>query len=72
MEPTHFLGKTLVAAGAVIVAVGLALIFWDKLPLGRLPGDIVVRKPGFTVYFPWVTSLLASIILSIMFYIFRK
>jgi hypothetical protein len=73
------LGKGLVFMGGLIVLVGLVVLLAGKfnLPLGRLPGDIAWRsKSGNTsVYFPIVTSLLVSILLSLIFWIigaFRK
>jgi hypothetical protein len=51
--------------GLVIAVVGL-LITWG-LPIGRLPGDITVRRGNFTLYFPLATSILASIVLTLLF-----
>jgi len=77
MEPLNLVGKWLITLGLVLVAVGLALVLWDKLPLGkiplgRLPGDIIIKKPGFTFYFPWVTGLVISVILSLLYYLLKK
>ncbi len=67
------IGKMLVILGVVIVLVGIALIFANKIPfLGRLPGDIYVKKDGFSFYFPLTTSIIISIILSLIFWIFRR
>jgi hypothetical protein len=72
----NYLGKLLVIAGAAFVFVGVILLAFDKIPLlGRLPGDIVVKKKNFTFYFPVATSIIISIVLSIAFYLlshFRK
>jgi len=58
-------GKLLVLLGTVIVVVGLALMFFEKIPyLGKLPGDIHVKKDNFEFYFPLATSVLISILLS--------
>jgi len=58
-------GRALVIAGLVIVAIGLALMFADKVPfIGRLPGDISVRGDGWTVYAPIVTSIVVSLVLT--------
>lgn len=66
-------GKILVMAGLVMVAVGVLLVFSDRVPwLGRLPGDIFVRKGNFTFYFPLATSIIISIVLSIIFMFLRK
>ncbi len=67
------LGKALIAVGALIVVIGAIVLLAGKLnlPLGRLPGDIAWRsKSGNTsVYFPVVTSLLLSVLLSLIFWI---
>jgi hypothetical protein len=63
----------LVILGAVIVVVGLALMFSDRIPwLGRLPGDIVIRRRNFTVYFPIVTAILLSLILTVVLNLFSR
>ena len=72
MEPLQGLGKTLVVLGLVLAAVGLGLMFSDKLPLGRLPGDIAHRGERFSFYFPIVTCLVISIVATILLNIFRK
>ena len=65
------LGKLLMVFGAVLLAVGLLLTFAGRmnLPLGRLPGDIVYRGKNTVFYFPLVTSLLVSIVLSLILYV---
>lgn len=54
--------KTLIIAGAAILLIGLLWPWLSKLGLGRLPGDIVIRREGFVFYFPVTTMILASII----------
>ncbi len=56
-----------------IVMIGAAL-FWPFVSryFGRLPGDIVIRRPGFTCAFPLVTSLLLSLLLTLLFWLFRR
>jgi hypothetical protein len=67
------MGKILVILGIVMVLVGLAFMFGDKIPFfGKLPGDIYVKKERFSFYFPLTTSIVISIILTILFSIFRK
>lgn len=67
------LGKMLIIAGCVLVAAGLVVLFAGKIPfLGKLPGDIAIHRERFSFYFPLTTSILLSIILSILFSIFRK
>jgi hypothetical protein len=66
-------GKIFVVTGIVMVLIGLALMFGDRIPfIGRLPGDIAVKKENFSFYFPITTSIVISIILTIIFSIFRK
>ncbi len=73
MSPFNELGKFLLIAGIFMAVAGLALIFLPKLPfLGRLPGDIVIKKGNFTFYFPLATSIILSIVLTIILSIFRK
>ncbi|MBI3247350.1 MAG: DUF2905 domain-containing protein [Deltaproteobacteria bacterium] len=67
------LGKTLVLLGSVLVLVGAALVFGGKLPwLGRLPGDIMIQRDNFTFYFPLVSSLIVSLVLSLLFLLLRR
>ncbi|HZW40615.1 MAG TPA: DUF2905 domain-containing protein [Ignavibacteriaceae bacterium] len=57
---------------AVTIILGLIWLFGDKLPLGKLPGDIIIKKDNFTFYFPIVTSIILSLLLTLIFYLFRK
>ena len=61
------IGKTLLVIGGLIAATGLLLILFGRLGLGRLPGDIIVQRERFTFYFPIVTMLLISAILTLLF-----
>jgi len=64
------LAKILILTGAAIIILGVILLFIDKIPLlGKLPGDLVVRKRNFTLYFPLGTMILLSVGLSLIFYI---
>ena len=61
------LGKILLIVGGIIVILGLILIFSQHIPfLGKLPGDIFVKKEGFSFYFPIVTLLILSILVTII------
>ncbi len=61
------LGKTLILVGLIAVVAGVLLLLFGKIPgMGKLPGDVVVRRENFTFYFPMATSLLISIILSLI------
>jgi len=67
------MGKMLVILGIILVVVGLFFMFGDKIPyIGKLPGDIYIKKEKFSFYFPITTSIIISIILTILFSIFRK
>jgi hypothetical protein len=67
------LGKMLILLGVFIILIGFLLLVGEKIPwIGRLPGDIIIRKKNFTFYFPIVTSILISIILTLLFTLFRK
>jgi hypothetical protein len=67
------LGRPLIVVGAVLLVFGLVLTFGPRIPgIGRLPGDIVWRRGGTTVYFPVVTCLVLSLVLSLLFALFRK
>ena len=67
------LGKMLIVVGIIFIIMGLAFLFGDKIPfLGRLPGDISIQKERFSFYFPITTCIIISIVLSILFAIFRK
>jgi len=64
--------KFLIIAGAALLIIGLLWPWIAKLGLGRLPGDIAVEKEGFGFYFPVMTSIIISVILSLLFWLFRK
>ena len=64
------MGKGLVIAGIVIAGIGLLMM--AGLPIGRLPGDIVIRRGSGTFYFPLVTSILVSIILTLLLSFLRR
>ncbi len=68
------LGKFLVVAGVVAMVAGIALMLLGRanIPLGRLPGDIVYRSKNTTLYFPLVTSILLSIVLTLVMYLIGR
>lgn len=68
------IGKSLIFLGVVIIIVGIVLLFSDRLPfnLGRLPGDLSLKKENFSFYFPITTSIIISIVLSLLFYLFGR
>ncbi len=66
------LRKALIILGAVLILAGIAWPWLRALNLGRLPGDIVISRPRLNIYFPIVTCLVISVILTLLFWIFRK
>lgn len=68
------LGKALVGIGLLLILVGALLLFATRigLPLGRLPGDISYRGKNFTVFAPLGTSILVSLLLSAILYLFTR
>lgn len=69
----HTLGKVLILVGVVLALLGGLLLVAGKIPyLGRLPGDIVIRRENWSVYFPLTTSILISILLTLLFSLFSR
>jgi hypothetical protein len=67
------LGKMLVLFGVVLALLGGLLLVAGKIPfLGRLPGDIVIRRENWSVYFPLTTSIVISILLTLLFSLFGR
>ncbi len=64
--------KMLLVIGLTLLVAGLAWPWLSKLPLGRLPGDIVVERENFRLYFPLATMVLVSVVLSLLLWLFRK
>jgi len=64
--------RFLIIAGLVLVIAGLAWPLLSKLPFGRLPGDIHVVREGFSFHFPIVTSIVISIVVTLLLWIFRR
>lgn len=66
-------GRMLIILGVVLILVGLLLTYGGRIPwLGRLPGDIRIERENFSFYFPLATSLLVSLLLSLLFWLFRR
>lgn len=73
MTPFFEMARLFIIIGIIFLIVGLFLLLLGKIPqIGRLPGDIYIKKENFTFYFPIVTSIILSIILTILFNLFRK
>lgn len=67
------IGKYLVVAGLALALIGFVVWkFHDRLPLGRLPGDIVIEKGNFGFYFPIVTCIVISVVLTLIMWLFRR
>jgi ribose/xylose/arabinose/galactoside ABC-type transport system permease subunit len=65
--------RILIVLGVLLVLVGLALLLVPKSPgLGKLPGDIIIKRENFTFYFPLGTCILISVILSLILWLFRR
>ncbi len=68
-----YLAKMLILIGVILTAIGVLFLFMPKVPwLGRLPGDVIFRRGNFTFFFPWVTCLVISILLTLLLAFFRK
>lgn len=68
------MGKILITIGAIVLIIGLILQFTDfNLNwFGNLPGDVKIKNEGFSIYFPWVSMLVLSIVFSLLLWIFKK
>ena len=63
-------GKILVVLGFIIVGVGILFMYSDKIPfVGRLPGDISIKKENFQMYIPITTSIIISVVLSLIIWL---
>lgn len=66
------MAKWLLIIGAVLIVAGLLWPWLVRLGIGQLPGDIHIKRAGFDFYFPLTSSILISLLLSLLFWIFRK
>ena len=66
------MNKLLVLIGILLIVIGLGWPLIQKLGFGHLPGDILIKKEGFRVYFPITTCIIISIIISVILWFFRK
>ena len=70
---TSEIGKILIIFGLFLILFGLIFLLAKRIPfLGKLPGDILIKKKNFTFYFPLGTSILISIVFSLIFYLISK
>ena len=68
----NYFAKLLIAVGIIAVIIGILMLLNIKLPFGKLPGDIVVKKGNFSFAFPIATCIIASIVLSFIMWIISK
>ncbi len=68
----HAMQKTLIIIGAAIIVAGLLWPYLTRLPLGRLPGDIIIAKPHLKIYIPITTMILVSVVISIILWLLKK
>lgn len=66
------MSRLLIIFGVILIAVGLLWPFLQKMGLGRLPGDLVLGRENFRVYIPITTSILVSIVLSLILWLFNR
>jgi hypothetical protein len=66
------ISRILIVAGVILLLAGLAWPLLARLGLGRLPGDIMVERGNFRFYFPLATSLVISLFLTLLFWLFRR
>jgi len=66
------MGRWLILWGIALVVLGLAWPWISKLGLGRLPGDLRIEREGFGFYFPIATSLIVSLVVSLLIWLFRR
>ncbi|MBD3897209.1 DUF2905 domain-containing protein [Halomonas sp. ML-15] len=63
------MSRTLILIGLIIVAIGILWPWLSKLPFGQLPGDIAIRREGFSFFFPITTMILISVVLSLIMWL---
>lgn len=66
------MSKKLIILGLICIAAGLLWPWLQKIPLGRLPGDIMIKREGFRLFLPLTSCLLVSVVASLLFWLFRK
>lgn len=64
--------RAFIVLGVMLVILSIAWPWLSKLPLGRLPGDIIIDRPGFRFFLPLTTMIIVSIVLSLLLWIFRR
>ena len=64
--------RLLITTGSLIVLAGLLWPWISKLPIGRLPGDLLIDRPGLKIYIPLMTMLIVSLVVSVILWLFRR
>ena len=64
--------RSLIALGVLVLIAGLAWPWLSRLPLGRLPGDFMIDRPGFKFFFPFTTMIIVSLIVSAILWLLRR
>ncbi len=73
MEEFSGIGRSLILIGVLLIVIGVISVFGPRIPfIGRLPRDIYIKRGNFTLYFPLATSILISIAITLIMYLFRK
>lgn len=67
-----WMARSLIFIGGFLLIVGLLMLFAGKISIGRLPGDILIKKDGFVFYFPLTTSILLSLFLSLVLWLISR
>ncbi|OGS47258.1 MAG: hypothetical protein A2539_01855 [Elusimicrobia bacterium RIFOXYD2_FULL_34_15] len=69
----NLFGRVLIISGVILFLIGIMLVFHVKIPyIGKLPGDIYIKKENFTFYFPLMSSIIFSILFSFILWLFSK
>ncbi len=66
------MSRVLIVVGVILIIIGVAWPLLQKIGLGRLPGDVSIERDGFRFYFPITTSIIISLLLTLIFWLFRK
>ena len=73
MEGFGGMGRSLIVLGLLLIVIGVAITLGPRIPfIGKLPGDIYIKRDNFTFYFPLATSVLISVVITLIMYLFRK
>lgn len=64
--------RWLIVIGAILIAIGLAWPLLSRIPFGRLPGDMTIERENFSLHLPLMTSIIVSLVITIILWIFRR